>query len=101
MLAVIGWIPFRAESLEQLSSYMMAFTKWVPDLKRSAIFEILDLEKQAFIILGIFLSVGFKNIYEQTKNKRELLYILNLLVFIFAVHELMEQSYNPFLYFNF
>jgi alginate O-acetyltransferase complex protein AlgI len=100
-IAVIGWIPFRAESVPQLLDYLSAFLNFVPDLKRSQVFEVLDFEKQMFIWLGIILSVGFKNIYEQTKTKKELLYILNLLVFIFAVHELMEQSYNPFLYFNF
>jgi len=100
-IAVIGWIPFRAQSLEQLMSYMGSFTNIAPNLKGAMIYEVLDFEKQFFIILGLILSLGVKNIYEVSKEKRETLYILNLGIFIFVVHELMLQEFNPFLYFNF
>ncbi len=100
-IVIVSWIPFRAENLGQLTHYMGAFFNSVPDLKRSMIFEILDVEKQIFLILGLVLCLGFKNIYNVSDRRRKSLYIFNLGIFIFAIHELMLQEFNPFLYFNF
>lgn len=101
-ITVIGWIPFRAASFEQLTLYMEAFLNKAAHLPDSAIYAVFDLEKKIFLILGLIIVFSFKNTMESKKeNHQNLIDCFNLLLFIPAVHELMNQSYNPFLYFNF
>lgn len=102
MITVIGWIPFRAESFEHLIQYISAFAVKAHDLPRSAIFSVFDLEKQLIFFIAMIIIFFFRNAKELENSKTYIwIKIINVLIFIPAIHELINQDYNPFLYFNF
>lgn len=100
IIVVIGWIPFRADSVASMIQYFKGFAV-AKNHDMSAIYQVWDQEKLFFILAGLFIAFAMKNSQELESKNKWPLQLLNSLLFILAIHELMSQAYNPFLYFNF
>ena len=100
IIIVVGWIPFRAENVTNMIQYfkgLMTFKKY----DQSAIYEVWDQERLFILLAGLFIVFAIKNSHELELKNNWFLQLFNSVLFILATHELMNQSYNPFLYFNF
>lgn len=102
---LIGWVLFRSDSVAGAFTYLKAMAGgnrlglWRHN------FESLPLGNLFFVILGILGSTPIVSKAEQ-KNRDKLwwniLYgIMTIGVFVLAVSEVVNTSYNPFIYFNF
>lgn len=102
---LIGWVLFRADSLQEAFVYLGAMAGgngvgiWQDN------FEALPLGNMIFVAIGIVGSTPILSKLEQ-KNKEKtwwnILYgMMTVVIFILAVSEVINTSYNPFIYFNF
>ncbi|BDS10503.1 MBOAT family O-acyltransferase [Aureispira anguillae] len=109
-VVMIGWVFFRAENLTYALDYMAKMFSFVGgEMSDNSPFESLDVWKYIAIGLGILFSIPLRQFIEEkiktfTGNSawfvlfKELLY---LLVFVCAIIELAQATYNPFIYFRF
>lgn len=100
IVVVIGWIPFRAESVSNMIQYFKGFTV-LKNHDMAAIYQVWDQEKLFFVLTGLVITFAFKNSHQLESKNNWAMQIVNTALFVVAIHELMSQAYNPFLYFNF
>lgn len=92
------WIPFRSKDLTQYLNYlqnMIEFTGW------STFFDIVRKEDLFYVLIAGYICFFVSNSQEYSGRRNKYLNLGGLILFLISVHELLGQSYNPFLYFNF
>lgn len=106
LLINIGWIIFRIESLSGLKNIFGQLIKF----KSSSISNFLSenyelLNKVPFIILGLVFSFPvIKKLDNKFKNTFTYIFIKDVclvLILMLSVFFLINDSYNPFIYFRF
>ena len=98
LCAFLLWIPFRAESLIQLCDFLSSFQNY-KGITDSYSYNFLELHHLYVLFFGGLIAFFGKNTQELVGVKY--LKIILPILFILGVHEMLGQSYNPFLYFNF
>lgn len=92
----IGWVFFRADSLEYAIQYIFQMFKFQFEG------EIFPMEKRTILvfILGFIFAYDWNSIssiYRSTKLKSAIL----IIIFILSISNLAVSTYNPFIYFRF
>ena len=110
LLAMIGWVFFRIESLSDALLYLLRMFSFTLDSEFQAI-KFLNFENVTILILGILASSKFfywikeQTLKLKTKPYFTLIYvtknILLIAMMLYAVMILNADSYNPFIYFRF
>jgi len=108
-----GWVLFRAENLNKVGNYCKSLIR-LNNIETELIFYRLIDDKLIFLIVGGIFAIPickyFNNLIEFIKTTKlkvvawifELLYpIAYICLFIVCVSNLMKNTYNPFIYFNF
>lgn len=108
IITLVGWVLFRAESLQQVSMYLksmfsLTITSQTYELNNQSIAMLL------LAILFSFMAVNKKNEYSQMKfyegNASKIAYKLSvpfvLLMLIFSLTFVVSSGFNPFIYFRF
>ncbi len=102
-IIIIGWVIFRIESLHELLPILKNMFIYKPFDYVGYVLESFDIKiGLLFIPIGIIFSTPIKNKFNKNNN---ILYVFEkvmvLLLFVACVFQLLIQSYNPFIYFNF
>lgn len=101
---IIGWVIFRADSLEQAGLYLSAM---FGRLGNPVLDNGVQLLKQfaVYFILGIIFAMPLENIKLSKCDEKvtgKILYVAGTVgVFIMAMVFVVKGGYNPFIYFNF
>lgn len=96
---IIGWVLFRSENLEYAFSYIKVMLIPTFDIDIKVIEYILQYKIQ--IIFGLILSTPiFMRLYNNKYFKFINIFIL-LILFLLVLLSLVNNSYNPFIYFRF
>ena len=118
VIVVIGWVFFRAESLTQATSIIKKM--FIPSGNKEVLLHtqnFINNEVTIVFLLGCFLSTPLINyiffgkgrkwstlmdLEKMPKTKFDIFWkIFLLIVFIIALSKLVNESYNPFIYFRF
>jgi len=114
LVVIFGWVLFRAETLTKALNYIknMLGIEYSKTLELN-FYRFID-SKSMFLILGIIFSIPickyFNNLNTYLKNTkfRIVSYIFDAMysvvyisLFLVCIANLMKDTYNPFIYFNF
>ena len=98
VIALGGWVFFRANSLSQATGYLMAM------LGRDGGAEgLLEIDRAGLLAFGCGALIiwGMRPAHEQVQTTRPWLSPAVAVFFLVAVCEIWFQAYRPFLYFQF
>ena len=105
LFVVLGWVLFRADSITDAIGYMSSMfgfnkTSFVDNL-------FIGNINQSFIVLGVGILLStpimrlIDNKFSTKKSYAFFKAIVLFVIFILSVANLISNSYNPFIYFNF
>lgn len=101
VIVTLLWIPFRATDLAQTLYFLNGFFNFVK-ISDSMFLSHFDLGQLLLVWLSLLLVFFTRNSQELVSDigiKRN--QVIKIFLFLVSVHEMLSQSYNPFLYFNF
>lgn len=99
LLIVIGWVIFRAESIEHILKFIKIMFSFNMKMPTEGVYYLSQYKYE--LIFGIIFSIP---IIHKFKNMGSIMYIkivLELFIFILVVMTLLQSSFNPFIYFRF
>ena len=105
LCVLIGWVFFRADSVHEAFLYLKAMAGGNGMGSQAVGWAALPIGNLIFVAIGIIGSTPILSKLE-LKNKDKKWWnlisgLMTMIVFIFAVSEVVNTSYNPFIYFNF
>lgn len=103
LLVLIGWIPFRCETLRQVKILVKAFIGKGFRFNGFYVRQLDVLYLLFYFLIGfLFLFPGFRKIFTKIREKSPVIYdLLLLLVLLISIFFLISGSYSAFIYFQF
>ena len=118
LVVIIGWVFFRAESFTQAISFLkVMFSSKVNATNQLYFHDLVDNQIIIVFIIGVFLSTPIINwlFFNKDKDWETLVDLealpkmklewlwkpMLLIIFIVALSKLVNETYNPFIYFRF
>jgi alginate O-acetyltransferase complex protein AlgI len=106
VLAMLGWVIFRAENLEEAIRY---YTALFVDRTTETYWMHRTDDVFFYVALGLLLSLlpatplypKLTAFYRSLRHRRELTTVAAIVLFIFSVGQIAVRSFSPFLYFRF
>lgn len=99
LLIIIGWVIFRAESLEQIIKYLHAMFSFSGGIHKDVLY-YLNQYKFEFIF-GLIFQFPFIIKIKRNKFNETLLIVAEIVLFVLVIMSLLQSTYNPFIYFRF
>ena len=101
----IGWLIFRVESISKI----LDISKRIITFKDSNIMEFVTsnyylLHSSIYIIIGFIFMFPITRLFEKYNNEEWYKYardVILIILFMFGILSLINNSYNPFIYFRF
>jgi alginate O-acetyltransferase complex protein AlgI len=97
LVVSIGWVFFRALSIE----YGISYTMQMLNFKLNGDFIPMGNRTLLVLLLGILFSYDWTNYFKTKHISNSLKSILLLLLFLLSISNLAVSTYNPFIYFRF
>lgn len=95
---IVGWVIFRADSLDAASTYLKAMFGMTGNVLLDNGIRLLE-QFWVFFILGMWFSIPHK---KSNSKRNDVLYVIGMLVvFEVTLIYVVKGGYNPFIYFNF
>ena len=99
ILIVIGWVIFRAESVEQIINFVRLMFSFKGGIHKDIIFYLAQYKLET--IFGLIFSYPFIRKIPRNKVTELIILVGGMIVFILVLMTLLQSSYNPFIYFRF
>ena len=96
---VIGWVLFRSDSLSYALSYLQVM--FTPSLAVDPLILEYCMRFWPYLLRGVVLSAPLYQLISKKKIYTVLSYPLMAALFVLCVMSLLNNSYNPFIYFRF
>lgn len=96
---VIGWVLFRSDSLSYALSYLQVM--FTPSLAVDPLILEYCMRFWPYLLCGVVLSAPLYQLISKKKIYTVLSYPLMAALFVLCVMSLLNNSYNPFIYFRF
>lgn len=107
-ITLIGWVLFRAESLDFAFDYigrMFAFDAVTTNIRMDAEFNFMLIAGALFAFVGAFgkIEIWWMQVLNQPKKTRviTLMTLFALVFFMVCIGSITSSSFNPFIYFRF
>jgi alginate O-acetyltransferase complex protein AlgI len=108
LIVMIGWVFFRAETVSQAGYYIKTLFSLTPGGIQYNIYQFVNTEIIATIIIGILLCGFLQSSIKKLKNmvyEYEKTYIIEIIsmtvIFLLCITSMASGTYNPFIYFRF
>lgn len=108
VVVLIGWVFFRIEDFDDAIAFIKTLFSFTPGSNKSLYFYFSNYWLMLFV-LGILFSFPLRErandmLLKLVGNKeryRSVVYFSHLVLFLYAVIEVAQSNYNPFIYFKF
>lgn len=107
LVVLFGWVFFRSETLKGGLNYIKRMFLFESS-GNEILYQHLNNYLLFVFVLGVLFSLNFKSylrerfsFFNKLSESRILSYSVYLMLFVFTIMELSENSYNPFIYFRF
>lgn len=99
ILIVLGWVIFRAESLNQIMEFVKVMFSFQGGIHKDVMFYLSQYRFE--IIFGLIFSAPIINKLRGLKHFEVICLLASGILFILVIMSLLQSSYNPFIYFRF